>query len=121
MELNRAFKRLRAPTRELDRDRLRDFCANCPGAEPIADVQPRVEAIVVGEITCVATVPRPDGSPWLEVTVNDGTGSLRVLWTGRRKIAGIKPGQRIMVSGRCTPKGAKGRLMVYNPEYELLA
>ena len=120
MELNRVFKRLRAPTRELDRDRLRVFCASCPEAEPIADVKPREETIVVGEITCVATVPRPDGSPWLEVTVNDGTGSLQVLWTGRRKMAGIKPGQRIRVSGRCTLKRTNGRLMIYNPKYELL-
>ncbi|MDQ3573674.1 MAG: OB-fold nucleic acid binding domain-containing protein [Actinomycetota bacterium] len=121
MELNRALKRLRAPTKQLDRERLRSFCANCPGSVPIAEVEPRAEATVVGEITCVAVVPRPDGSPWLEVTVNDGTGSLRVLWTGRRRIAAIKPGQRLMLSGRCTPKGAKGRLTLYNPKYELLA
>ena len=120
MTLNGAFRRLRAPTKDLDRERLRDFCANCEGSEPIADIKARAEVKVVGEITCVATVPRPDGSPWLEVTVNDGTGSLRVLWTGRRKISGIRPGQRIMVCGRCSPKGAKGRFMVYNSKYELL-
>ena len=115
------LKRLRAPTKELDRERLRDFCANCPGTERIAEVKPRAEAIVAGEITSVAMVPRPDGSPWLEVTVNDGTGALRVLWTGRRRIAGIKPGQRIKVSGRCTPGRSTGRLLLYNPKYELLA
>ncbi len=121
MELNKAFRRLRAPTKELDREKLRRFCADCPGAESIAEIKPRAEGTVVGEITCVAMVPRPDGSPWLEVTVNDGTGSLQVLWTGRRKIAGIRPGQRVMVSGRCTPKGSQGRLIIYNPRYELLA
>jgi hypothetical protein len=120
MELNR-LKRLRASIKELDREQLRRFCADCPGAQPISDVKPRVESTVAGEITGVAVVPRPDGSPWLEVTVSDGTGTLQVLWTGRRKIAGIRPGQRLMVSGRCSPKAGTDRMLVYNPRYELLA
>lgn len=121
MELNKALKRLRAPAKELDREDLRRFCAECPGTVAIADVEPRSEVTVAGQITCVTLVPRPEGSPWLEATVNDGTGFLQVLWTGRRKIAGIKPGQRLMLSGRCMPKGARGHPMVYNPKYELLA
>ena len=121
MALNKAFRRLRAPTKQLDQERLRKFCADCPGSQPIAEVEPRTETTVAGEITCVALVPRPDGSPWMEATMSDGTGSLRVLWTGRRRIAGIKPGQRLMVSGRCLPKGPKGHLLIYNPKYELLA
>ena len=120
MELRRAWKRLRAPTRELDRERLRQFCDTCEDAVPIAEAEPRAEMTVVGEITCVAVVPRPEGAPWLEVTVNDGTGSLTALWTGRRRIAGIKPGQRIRLSGRAAPRGRGGRLLVYNPRYELL-
>jgi hypothetical protein len=118
--LKKTLRRLRAPTRERDRERLREFCAACADAVPIADVRPREEATVVGEITCVGVVPRPDGSPWLEVTVNDGTGSLMALWTGRRRIAGIKPGERLMLTGRGSPKGPAGRLVVYNPRYELL-
>ena len=120
MELRRAWKRLRAPVRELDRERLRQFCGSCEHAVPIAEVEPRSEVTVAGEVTCVAVVPRPDGAPWLEATVNDGTGALTVLWTGRRRIAGVRPGQRMLVSGRPMPKGRGGRLLLYNPRYELL-
>ena len=42
------------------------------------------------------------------------------MWTGRRRIAGIKPGQRLVVTGRPSPTGPGGRLMLYNPRYELL-
>ena len=121
MALKHALKRLRAPTREVDDQRLRDFCAGCEGTTSIAEVRPREEVTVVGEIRCVSIVPRLHGSPWLEATISDGTGSLVALWTGRRKIAGVKPGQRLMVTGRGAPKGPGGRLVIYNPHYELLA
>ena len=121
MALKRALQRLRAPVRELDAERLRTFCAACPGATPIAELRPRQEATVAGEISYMSIVPRPDGSPWLEATITDGTGSLVALWTGRRRIAGIKPGQRLMVTGRGCPQGRGGRLVIYNPLYELLA
>jgi hypothetical protein len=121
MELRRALKRLRAPASELDRERLREFCAKCPGTVPIAEMAPRQETTVAGEITCVSVVPHPNGAPWLEATVTDGTGLLTVRWTGRRSIAGVKPGQRLLLRGRGTPKRGGGRLVVYNPRYELLA
>ncbi len=121
MELRKRLKRFGAPTAQLDRERLRQFCASCPDAVPIAELTPRTEATVVGEITCVSVVPRNGGAPWLEATITDGTGSLTVLWTGRRRIPGIKPGQRLMVSGRGSARGRGSRLLIYNPKYELLA
>ena len=35
---------------------------------------------IAGEITFLRIVPRPDGSPWLEATISDGTGSLVTLF-----------------------------------------
>ncbi len=76
---------------------------------------------IAGEITSVRIVPpRGEGSPWLEVTVTDGTGSVIAMWTGRRRIPGIAPGKRLIISGRGAPTGAGGRLQFLNPEYELL-
>ena len=121
MELKRAFKRLRVPSHELDRERLREFCSSRNGCTPIAEAEARQEITVVGEIKSVSIVPKSQGSPWLEATISDGTGSLVAMWTGRRRIAGIKPGQRLMVSGRGCHKGPKQRLHLYNPHYELLA
>lgn len=121
MALKKALKRLATPVSELDQDRLREFCGRFEGTTCIAEARPRQEVTVVGEITNVRIVPRPDGSPWLEATVKDGTGSLVVMWTGRRRIAGIDAGRRLTITGRGAPRGRGGRLLVYNPRYELLA
>jgi hypothetical protein len=100
MALRGALQRLRTSVGDLDRARLKDYCAAIPGTTRIADVQPRQEATVVGEITCIRIVPRPDGSPWLEATITDGTGSIVAMWTGRKRIAGVRDGQRVMLAGR---------------------
>ncbi len=120
MAFKNLLHRLTAPTDVLHEEQLRELATNHPGVQAIADVQPRVETSVVGEIVSVRLVPRPDGSPWLEATITDGTGRLAVLWTGRRRIAGIAPGQRLVVSGRPSPTGPGGRPLIYNPAYELL-
>jgi hypothetical protein len=39
---------------------------------------------------------------------------------GRRQIAGVSPGRRIVVSGRVNPGTEGHRLFLYNPRYELL-
>ncbi len=121
MALRGALQRLRTPVGDLDRERLRGYCAAVPGTTRIADAQPRQEVTVAGEISCTRIVPRPDGSPWLEATITDGTGWLVAMWTGRTQIAGVKPGRCISVSGRGAPTGPGGRLLIYNPRYELLA
>ncbi|MGH3850498.1 MAG: OB-fold nucleic acid binding domain-containing protein, partial [Pseudonocardiaceae bacterium] len=58
--------------------------------------------------------------PSLEAVIDDGSGRLTVVWTGRRQIAGITPGKRLVVSGRGMAQGSKGRLLLLNPSYELL-
>lgn len=89
------------------------------GVVAIRDVVPRQQSTIVGEIISVQVVPRA-GAAWLEVTVSDGTGKLVAMWTGRREIAGITEGQRLVLSGRAAPSGPGGRLLLYNPRYELL-
>ena len=119
MALKNLFHRLTAPVEVLDEEQLREFCSSRPGVSPIAEVAPRQPATVVGEITSVRIVPKL-GATWLEVTVSDGSGKLVAMWTGRRKIAGIKPGQRLVLTGRASATGPGGRLLIYNPLYELL-
>ena len=119
MALKNLFKNLTTPVTQLDAERLRKFCENRPGTVSIVELPPRVEGTVVGEITALRIVPRA-GSASLEATVSDGTGSLLVVWTGRRKIAGVAPGKRLVLSGRGAATGPKGRLLMFNPSYELL-
>ena len=120
MALKKMFERLSKPVKQLDHERLFDFVSGHPDAVRIADLQPRQLGTVVGEISSVRIVPRGDGSQWLEATITDTTGTIVGMWTGRRRIAGIKPGQRLSITGRGSPAGAGGRLMLLNPEYELL-
>jgi OB-fold nucleic acid binding domain len=119
MALKKLFQRFTVPDAELDVERLRRFCSDREGVTPISELKPRVEGTVVGEIQSMRIVPRA-GSPSLEATISDGSGSIVVVWTGRRKIAGVVPGKRLVVSGRGGPSGPKGRLLVFNPVYELL-
>ena len=120
MALKKFLHRLTTPVEVLDEERLREFCSSHPGVQSIAAATAREPVTVVGEITSVRIVPKPEGSPWLEVTVTDGTGKLVALWTGRRRIAGVKAGQRLVLTGRPSPSGPGGRLLIYNPLYELL-
>ena len=114
------FSKLRTPIAEHDRAKLADFCAAFPGTVPIASVKPREYATVVGEITSVRIVPKTDGSPWLEATIKDGSGAVVAMWTGRRRMPGIRTGRRLKLKGRGAPSGTGNRLKVLNPEYELL-
>ena len=53
----------------------------------------------------------------LEAELYDGSGTITVVWLGRRRIAGIEPGRQIRVVGRIGVHDAQ-RLM-FNPRYEL--
>lgn len=118
MALKKMLQRLTAPVEELDRERLVEFAQSVPDVTPIGQCQPRQECVVVGEIQSLRIVPRA-GSPSLEATITDGSGTLVAMWTGRRRIAGVSPGRRLVVAGRGSPAGPGGRLMLFNPRYEL--
>ncbi len=119
MPFRKLFRELTVPVAELDKEQLRTFCTTLPGATPIGQCLPRQEITVAGEISSTRIVPRA-GSPSLEATVSDGSGMLVVVWTGRRRIAGISPGRRLLLSGRGTDQGGRGRILLMNPRYELL-
>ena len=59
------------------------------------------------------------GVPALVAELYDGTGSLSVVWLGRRQIAGVEPGRRMRVEGMVTE--SDGRPVLFNPRYELVA
>jgi hypothetical protein len=86
------------------------------GGLPIADLIHRQRAIVCGTLRSVTLRPRA-GVPALEAELCDGSGSIRLVWLGRRQIAGIEPGRRLRVSGMVTD--AEGEMAIFNPGYEL--
>lgn len=119
MSLKKKFRDLKTPMPELDTEKLREFCAGHAYCCKIGTAVPRQEVSLVGEISGLRIVPRA-GSPSLEATISDGSGAVVAVWTGRRRIAGVAPGKRLIINGRGAPIGPGGRLLFYNPRYELL-
>ena len=82
-----------------------------------------VSACSVGAPVCVAgtlraVVLRPlAGVPTLEAELYDGTGTVTLVWLGRRRIRGIDPGRALVARGRLTRR--EGKATLFNPEYEL--
>lgn len=87
------------------------------GCSCVADAPDRQLVTVQGTLRTVTLRPR-GGVPALEAELYDGTGTVTVLWLGRRKIAGIFPGRSIRVTGRIGVHG--GVRTIYNPRYDLL-
>lgn len=113
------FKDLRKSPEDFGLEALRDFCSQRSGVIHIGEVEARQEVSIVGEISSLRIVPRA-GCPSLEATVSDGTGTIVAAWTGRRQIAGVSPGRRLVLHGRANPAGPAGRFVIYSPRYELL-
>lgn len=96
--------------RELERD-VRSTGCTC-----IDDASVRQKVTVGGTLRHVTLRPR-SGTPALEAELYDGTGSVTVVWLGRRRIAGIEPGASVTVHGRLSTQD--GMRVIYNPRYEL--
>jgi hypothetical protein len=88
------------------------------GTEPIASATFRVRGRFSGRVHSVRVQPSA-GTPTLEFTLVDDTGSIRVVFLGRRQIAGIKPGTRLIVDSVVGEH--RGRLALLTPSYEILA
>ena len=87
------------------------------GATPIRDLQPHTMGTVQGTVSMLTLNPR-SGSAWLEAELHDGTGTLKLIWMGRRVIPGIIPGVKLRVEGRITLH--EGNPAIFNPAYELV-
>lgn len=57
--------------------------------------------------------------PAFEVDLYDGSGSLAVVFMGRRTIAGIEPGTTLAVTGRVVRQ--ENGFAMFNPTYSLLS
>jgi hypothetical protein len=111
------FERLARSNADLDAEELREELQE-KGADAIADVKLGNITSHTGKIRSL--VFRPENKvPALEAEIFDGTGFIVVIWLGRRKIAGIKPGISISVSGRLVTVDEK--LTMYNPKYSIIA
>jgi len=115
--LRSALQRALSSTGELEDETLVRQAVDA-GATPIGEAKPRQAVAVRGALVAVTLSPRRT-SRWLEADLTDGTGVLRLIWMGRRSIAGITPGRRLVVHGRIGLEA--GHKVIYNPVYELVA
>ncbi len=109
------LKRLTADTQSLHAEELRaEFGTG--SAIPIAECGDRERVEVAGTLRTLTVRPRGNVLT-MEADLWDGTGRLTLIWLGRRQIAGIEPGRRMIVRGTVT--NIKGERAIYNPKYEL--
>ena len=114
--LQRALRRLGSSNAELESEELQQQVRE-EGAVPIQTCEDRQQVALTGTVATVTITPRA-GHPALEVELRDGSGTVTLLWLGRRQIPGIDPGRTLKIWGRISCH--EGKRVVYNPRYELL-
>lgn len=116
MALRKFVEKLTKPIEEQDREQLVSWC-DLSGTTPIDHAELRRPVRIAGEVRSVRIVPRA-GADALEAIVSDGRSSVTAVFLGRRKIAGMSPGRRLVLEGVVTKDRRLGRVM-YNPVYTL--
>ncbi|WP_322762981.1 OB-fold nucleic acid binding domain-containing protein [Frankia sp. Cr2] len=114
--LGRVVHRLNADDRVLEAEDLQRT-VQAAGAVPICDCHERQEVCVVGSIRSV-TVRSHAGAPSLEADIYDGSGTVTLVFLGRKHIPGIQAGRAVKASGMVMNRDS--RTTIFNPRYELL-
>jgi hypothetical protein len=112
----RAVRRLASEDADLEADDLQRQ-SEADGATIVARCPARGLVTVLGRVRSLTLRPRA-GTPSLEVDLYDGSGTVTLVWLGRREIAGMTPGVQIRATGRITSDGT--RRVIFNPRYELV-
>ena len=113
----RALSKLTTDEQELHGRELQTEAVSA-GATHVAQCSVGAPVCVAGQLRAVVLRPRA-GVPTLEAELYDGTGTVTLIWLGRRRIRGIEPGRALVARGRLTRQD--GRPTIYNPSYELRA
>jgi hypothetical protein len=116
MSLRTALRHVIASAETVAAGEERVEAAKNRGCSAVGDLSPRERGVAAGVLRSVVLRPR-QGVPSVEAELYDGSGSLDLVWLGRRTIAGIEPGRRIRVEGMVCE--ADGRRTMFNPRYEL--
>ncbi|GIG20511.1 hypothetical protein Cch01nite_12350 [Cellulomonas chitinilytica] len=116
MTLKDRLRKVVASQAEIEADEERADAVRVVGCTPVDQLTNRSRASVSGVIRSVTLRPR-EGVPALEAELYDGSGTLDLVWLGRREIAGVAPGRRAKIEGLVCL--VDGRRTVFNPKYEL--
>ena len=113
--LSRALQRLAADEHAIDAEELRADAVSA-GCEPVSHCRKGELVTVTGRLKSVVYTPR-ETVPTLEAELFDGSGSVTLVWLGRRRIPGIEPGRTLTARGRFAD--SEGKRLIFNPWYEL--
>ena len=114
--VRRTLSRLATSAKEHEAAELREGCADV-GATLVTDLTAREQVVVAGTLRTVTLRPRA-GVPALVAELYDGSGTISIVWLGRRQIVGIEPGRSLKCWGRVSLD--HDRPVIFNPRYELL-
>jgi hypothetical protein len=113
--MRRAVTRLAASAKEHEAQELQKDCVDL-GAVLVTELPDREMVRVAGTLRTVTLRPRA-GVPALVAELYDGSGSISLVWLGRRQIPGIEPGRSMIACGRVTRDNEQP--VIFNPRYEL--
>ena len=113
--LRRTVNRLASSAKEHEAHELQKGCVEL-GAVPVIELPDREMVRVAGTLRTVTLRPRA-GVPALVAELYDGSGTINLVWLGRRQIPGIEPGRAVIASGRVTRD--QEQPVIFNPRYEL--
>jgi RecG-like helicase len=88
-----------------------------PPMKPIGEVRWRDVCSITGRVRSLRVQPWADVAS-LEAVVVDDTGGIVLVFLGRRAVAGLDLGRRVVASGRVGEH--RGYLAMLNPWFELL-
>ena len=111
----RAVDRLTADDHELASRALQGEAVQA-GATAVTRCTAGEPVCVAGSLRSVTLRPLA-GVPTLEAELYDGTGTITLIWLGRRRIGGVECGRSLVARGRMTLHD--GRPTIYNAAYEL--
>ncbi|WP_239309625.1 MULTISPECIES: OB-fold nucleic acid binding domain-containing protein [unclassified Frankia] len=112
----RVVHRLNADDQVLEAEDLQRT-VEAAGAIPMGECHERQEVCVVGSIRSV-TVRSHAGAQSLEADIYDGTGTVTLVFLGRKHIPGIQTGRTVKAAGMVMNQDS--RTTIFNPRYELL-
>lgn len=107
------IRRLFSPSEQLEAEDLQEQARDC-GASPLSECCDRAKVRIRGTVSSVTKLE----TGGVEALLTDGTGSIELNWTGRRRLDCITPGCNVVVQGRIA-SGDHGRVM-YNPEFDIV-
>lgn len=102
--------RAKAPTVDLSDMKLPE------GRTQIVAATHRERVTLAGKVYAVRVQPW-SGTPALELTLTDDSGAIMLVFFGRRELAGVHAGSRMVVEGVVGEH--RGKLAMLNPAYEL--